>query len=296
MFAVPAAEPHPRLTAKIASCEPSRPVVQATSTEFPGRVGGERIRHTRAGLESPPVDEEIFARSSNAVTIFVQTSELADSVLLSSLGREGLEEMFLPAQRVHYPSGQTIFLQGDIGDSIILIESGRVEVSITSLSGRKSIIAYMGAGEVLGEIAALDGGGRSANVMAANNTIGLVLPREKVLGFIAQRPQVAQAIIAELCKKVRNASDMFANRSIVEGGPRLAKALLHLFDHWGKESDGCLVLSQPFSQTEIGDYGGLARENVNRYIKAWVALGILAHRDGALVLLDRPRLEELADI
>lgn len=229
------------------------------------------------------------------MTIFVQTSELADSVLLSSLGREGLEEMFLPAQRLHYPAGQTIFLEGDIANSIILLESGRVEVSNTSLSGRKSIIAYMGAGEILGEIAALDGGGRSANVMAANDTIGLVLPRENILNFIAERPQVAQAIIVELCKKVRNASDMFANRSIVEGGPRLAKALLHLFDHWGKETDQGLVLTQPFSQSEIGDYGGLARENVNRYIKAWVAQAILAHRDGALVLLDRRRLEDLAD-
>ena len=91
---------------------------------------------------------------------------------------------------------------------------------------------------------------------------------------------------------------------IVEDSARLRRTLaraLSLSGHAvdeavdGKEADGFLLLSQPFSQTEIGDYGGLARENVNRYIKAWVAQGILAHRDGALVLLDRPRLEELAD-
>ena len=203
--------------------------------------------------------------------------------------------MFAPARRVHYPAGQTIFTEGDPGLSVILIEIGRAEVSITSLSGRKSIIEHMGPGEILGEIAALDGGGRSATVTAASDISGLVLPREHILSFIADRPEVAKAVIVELCKKVRNASDMFANRSVLEGGPRLAKALLRLFDKWGREVGDTVILTQPFSQTEIGDYGGLARENVNRYIKAWVAQSILDHQEGALVLLDRARLEDVAD-
>ncbi|MEL7344527.1 MAG: Crp/Fnr family transcriptional regulator [Pseudomonadota bacterium] len=230
------------------------------------------------------------------MTLQIPTSDLQDSVLLSSLGHEDFVAMFAPARRTTYDAGQILFTEGEPGSSVFLIESGRVEVSITSLSGRKSIIAHMGPGEILGEIAALDGGGRSATVTAAKAMTGLVLPRSNVLAFIAERPEVAQAVIVELCKKVRNASDMFANRSVVEGGPRLAKALLRLFDKWGAEDGDSVVLTQAFSQTEIGDFGGLARENVNRYIKAWVAQDILDHQGGALVLLDRDRLEDLGDV
>ena len=229
------------------------------------------------------------------VTLQIPTSELRDSVLLSSLGHEDFVAMFAPARRTCFAAGQVLFTEGDPGTSVFLIETGRVEVSITSLSGRKSIIAHMGPGEILGEIAALDGGGRSATVTAANEMSGLVLPRSHVLQYLTERPDVAQAVIVELCKKVRNASDMFANRSVVEGGPRLAKALLRLFDKWGEAQGEATVLTEAFSQTEIGDFGGLARENVNRYIKAWVGQDILAHQDGALVLLDRDRLEDLAD-
>lgn len=252
------------------------------------------------GHKFPPVHGALLdgnrgTRSSATVTVRIPTSDLADSVLLASLGGEDIAAMFAPARRVKYRAGQTIFVEGDPGGSVILIESGRVEVSITSLSGRKSIIEYMGPGEVLGEIAALDGEGRSATVTAAGEVTGLALSRTDLLKFVTARPEVARAVIKELCKKVRNASDMFANRSVVEGGPRLAKALLRLFDKWGRPDGDQIILTQPFSQTEIGDYGGLARENVNRYIKTWVGHSILDHKDGALVLLDRARLEEMAD-
>ncbi len=130
---------------------------------------------------------------------------------------------------------------------------------------------------------------------AASDLSGLALSRAQVLNFVAERPEVARAVIVELCKKVRNASDMFANRSVVEGGPRLAKTLLRLFDKWGQEIGDTIVLSQPLSQTEIGDYGGLSRENVNRYVKAWVSQSILAYDERMLVLIDRTRLEDLAD-
>ena len=253
------------------------------------------LGHIPLSVYGAVLDEKTGAVSSVAVTVLIPTSELADSVLLSSLGREDIAAMFAPARRVAYSHGQTIFSEGDPGEAVILIESGRVEVSITSLSGRKSIIEHMGPGEILGEIAALDGEGRSATVTAATNVTGLVLPRAHLLNFISERPEVVRAVIQELCKKVRNASDMFANRSVVEGGPRLAKALLRLFDKWGEAEGDILVLRQPFSQTEIGDYGGLARENVNRYIKTWVTHSILDHREGALVLLDRARLEELSE-
>lgn len=203
--------------------------------------------------------------------------------------------MFAQARRRNFAAGQTIFVEGDPGIDMILIESGRVEVSIISAAGRKSAIAQMGPGEVLGEIAALDGGPRSATVEAVSEVTGLVLSRPNILKFVSERPDIARAIIEELCRKVRNASDMFINRSTLEGGPRLANALLRLFDRWGARADEGWVLTQPFSQTEIGEFSGLARENVNRYVKSWVAQSILGHKDGALVLIDRERLEEISE-
>lgn len=217
-------------------------------------------------------------------------------VLVSAMGADGCRALFADARPVQYPTGQTIFSAGEPGSTVILIESGRVEVSITSITGRKSVLAHMGPGEVLGEIAALDGGTRSADSVAANKVVGLVLSRENVLAFVSERPEIARAVIVELCLKVRNASEMFLTQSVIEGEPRLARGLIRLFDKWGASgTDGTVLMAEKFSQQEIGEFSGLARENVNRQIKAWTEMGILRNEGRQLVLLDREALETLAD-
>ena len=218
-------------------------------------------------------------------------------VLVSAIGADGCRALFADARPVRFDAGQTIFAAGENGTSVLLIELGRVEISNTSISGRKSVLAHMGPGEILGEIAALDGGPRSADAVAATAVSGLVLARENVLAFIAARRDFAQAVIVELCRKVRNASDMFQTQSIIEGEPRLARGLLKLFDKWGTPAtEGTAVLAERFSQQDIGEFSGLARENVNRQIKAWTEAGILRVEGRHLVLLDRPALEYLAEI
>lgn len=217
-------------------------------------------------------------------------------VLVSAMGVDGCRALFADARKVSYARGQTIFAAGDPGSTVILIESGRVEVSITSITGRKSVLAHMGPGEVLGEIAALDGGMRSADTVAANKVEGSVLSRDNVLAHVSERPEVARAVIVELCLKVRNASEMFLTQSVIEGEPRLARSMIRLFDKWGADGkDGTTLLTEKFSQQEIGEFSGLARENVNRQIKIWTEMGFLRQEDRQLVLVNREALEDLAD-
>lgn len=217
-------------------------------------------------------------------------------VLVSAMGVEGCAALFQDARPVVYRPGQAIFSAGEPGQTMILLQTGRVEISITALTGRKSVLAHMGPGEVLGEIAALDGGPRSADAVAATDVSGRLLSRENALAFVAARPDLARAVIAALCQKVRNASEMFRTQSVIEGEPRLARGLLRLFDQWGVASpDGTMRLAERFSQQDIGEFTGLARENVNRQIKALVAAGLLRRDAHHLVLLDRDALSALAD-
>ncbi|MEL6642226.1 MAG: Crp/Fnr family transcriptional regulator [Pseudomonadota bacterium] len=218
------------------------------------------------------------------------------SILLASMNAADCRALFENSHRKQFASGSTIFTEGEPGSTVILIESGRAEISITSLSGRKSVLAHMGPGEVLGEIAALDGGDRTATAIAASDISGRVLSRQNILQFVSDRPNVASAIIAELCRKVRNATDMYSVQTMTEGGQRLARALLRLFEKWG-ETDGAEVrLTERFSQGDIGEFSGLARENVNRHVKAWADTGILRLDGRQLVLCDRDALAEIAEI
>ena len=219
------------------------------------------------------------------------------SILLAAMTPQDCRTLFESSQRKTFAAGATIFTAGEPGTTVILIDAGRAEISMTLMSGRKCVLAHMGPGEVLGEIAALDGGLRTADAVAASRVTGRVLSRQNILKFVSERPNVASAIIAELCSKVRNATDMYAVQSVTEGDQRLARALLRLFDKWGEAGpDGALRLAEKFSQSDIGEFSGLARENVNRHVKTWADSGILRVDGRQLVLLDREALAAIAAI
>jgi CRP-like cAMP-binding protein len=229
----------------------------------------------------------------------VQDSEVSShtSMLLRGLSAVDQDELLALGQRRKYKSGNTIFARGDEGTSLLVIEKGRVEISITAASGRKSVLDHMGPGGVLGEIAIFDDGTRSADAVAASEVIGISVSREALLGFLRKKPNVAIAMIEELCAKVRNASEMFEAQAQVDAQSRLARCLMRMASKWGKETaDGTIKVDEGFSQTDIGEFSGLARENVNRRLKAWEADGLLRFKGSVLIIEDPDQLEEIADL
>lgn len=216
-------------------------------------------------------------------------------VLFRDMDTAAVDHLFATARAVQFAPGETIFAMGEPSTGVILIENGRVEVSSMSVSGRKSVLAHMGPGALLGEIAALDGGTRSADAVAATPVTGRFLARQKLINHIATHPELAKAIIIELCAKARNASAMFVTQTTPEGEVRLARALLRLFDGWGtRDAQGAITMTERFSQQDLGEFCGLARENVNRQIKSWTASGLITLKDRRLVLLDRRGLAAIA--
>lgn len=219
----------------------------------------------------------------------------SSSVLLSSLSDADRETLLAHAHRAAFTSGQMIFSRADPGDTLLLIEEGRIEISITSFSGRKSVLNHMGPGEALGEIAMLDGGLRSADAVAATDVRGLVIHRRDVMAFLGDRPQALFALVSELCGKVRNASEMFATQAQTEAPSRLARALIRLADRWGEETPaGTLLSAERFSQSDLGEFSGISRENVNRRLRGWAEDGLIEMTPQGIALKDVRALHDLA--
>lgn len=221
----------------------------------------------------------------------------SESVLLSSLSSEDGAELLSHAHAARFDRGQTIFLRADPGDTMLLVRKGRIEISITSLSGRKSVLNHMGPGGILGEIAVLDGGPRSADAVAATDVSGLVLQRRDVMAFLQTRPEALFALVAELCAKVRNASEMFATQAQTDAPSRLARALVRLTERWGEETpEGAVLSGALFSQSDLGEFSGLARENVNRRLRAWAEDGLIVLRPDGILLCDADALRRIAEL
>lgn len=218
-------------------------------------------------------------------------------MLLSSLDPETRAALLSRGQKKTYRSGESIFLRGDEGTTMMIIVAGRVEISITAMTGRKSTLNHMGPGEVLGEVALFDQGTRSADATAATKVEAMILARRDVAQFLQEHPEATMGLVGELCSKVRNASDMFEVQSQVAANARLARCLIRVAEKWGaKNAAGEIHIGTPFSQTDIGELSGLARENVNRHLKAMIEDDLIRMEGRRITLLDPAALRDMAEI
>lgn len=184
-----------------------------------------------------------------------------------------------------------LFRRGDAATSLIVVQSGRAEISLTTSLGHRSILGVAGPGEILGDIACLDGGPRSADVLALDPMEVIVVQRRDVMNALRSDPDSAQIVIEELCKKARNASDMFELQSLVDSGARMAGCILRLI---GDEEEPDYDATARVSQGWLGEYAGLSRENINRQLQVWSREGIIELSKGMLKVTDRERLADIA--
>jgi len=193
----------------------------------------------------------------------------AGHILKNALPADDWTTLLQRSRSMRFAKGDVILERGTPGEQMFLIREGRVEVSVMLAEGHKAVLNQMGPGEVLGELAVLDGGVRSADATAASTEVHLIaISRAQVFAILEGSSSVATALIRELCARVRNASDMFEVKSEKSARIRLARTLLQLAAKWGS-GDGRETFIPNFSQGELGEFAGLARENVNRQLKAW---------------------------
>lgn len=218
------------------------------------------------------------------------------SEILDTLSTKDRAFLLDQCQARHYSMGETIFSRGDKGNWVLLIQSGIVEVSLSSMNGRKSTLSLMEPNELLGEISLLDQQPRSADAVARTDVSGTVIQSHTMQAFLRKNPDCYMAIIRLLCARVRNASDMFETQSLTNAGARLGRSLLRVGEKFGTRHADDTTTIHSLSQADLGDLAGIARENANRYLKTWAREGIVKVEKGNISILNHDRLAEIAEL
>lgn len=212
-------------------------------------------------------------------------------MVLETLDADALDRIQSRGHEKQFRKGEQIYHHGEPGASLLVVRDGTAEISITTLQGQKSILGLAGPGEVIGDIACLDGGPRSANVVALSALNVTEISRPEVLRFLREDTDSAVLVIEALCQKARNASEMFELKALSSGPARLALGILRLME---KEKNHLPETRLRVSQSWLGNYTGLTREFVNRQFKAWSTDGIARFESGEVIVDDVARLTEVA--
>jgi len=191
------------------------------------------------------------------------------------------------------PEQQIISREADDRD-LYLIVAGRVRVTTYSAGGRQVTFRDIGAGDYFGEVAAIDGQPRSADVIALESTLVASMPPAVFWRLAREEPLVAERMLLRLASLVRGLSERVIDLSTLGVQHRIYAELLRLAHEAGVAGNAARIEPAP-KHADIASRVSTYREQVTRELSALVKLGILERGEHALVICDVARLERLVE-
>jgi CRP/FNR family transcriptional regulator, cyclic AMP receptor protein len=192
---------------------------------------------------------------------------LRETSLFAGIDAAAAEQLARRLVRKRYRRGQPIFHQGDPGDALYVLIDGAVAVVMSSEDGDRMVLATLQPPDVLGEIALLDGGLRSAGAEAVEETEAYMLSRATFLDLIREHPPLVDQLLRALGALVRRLSEQASDFVFLDLPGRVAKVLLRLAADAGPEHDG-VPLEITVNQARLAEMAGGSRQSINQILQA----------------------------
>lgn len=214
--------------------------------------------------------------------------------LFAALDDEQAAALLSSMTRVELPRGETLFTEGEAGDRLYVITSGKIKLGRSSVDGRENLLAVLGPGEMFGELSLFDPGPRTATGTAVSDVTLVALGHEDLRAWLSTRPDVAQHLLRALAKRLRRTNEALADLVFSDVPGRVAKALLDLSERFGRQTDSGVLVAHELTQEELAQLVGASRETVNKALADFAGRGWLRLEARAVVLLDVERLRRRA--
>jgi CRP/FNR family transcriptional regulator len=191
---------------------------------------------------------------------------------------------------IHLARGESVFEEGEQGDSLYVIVTGKMKLARTSGDGRESLLSVLGPGEMFGELSLFDPGPRLTSGRAVGEAELLALGNADLRAFLAEHPEVAMMMLAGLARRLRRTNEDMSDLVFTDVPGRVAKALLDLSVRFGKRTDQGIKVAHDLTQEELAQLVGASRETVNKALADFATRGWLVLGAKSVTLIDLDRL------
>lgn len=212
--------------------------------------------------------------------------------VLAGLAPDRQREVLSSARRRSFRRGDIVFHEGDPGDTLHLIDRGRVAVRITTPYGDTTTIRILSAGEQFGELAVISEGPRNATVVALEPTETLSLSRGEIDRLRREHTDVDRAFLESIVREVRRLSLALVDAMYTPAQTRLARTLVRLAETY--RADGEDVVRIPLTQDDLAGLCGATRPTVSQLLGRLVELGLVRVGRGRVEIIDLPGLRQRA--
>lgn len=213
---------------------------------------------------------------------------LADFPVLRDIGPAEQRRLVAAGVMRRFGRREVVFHEGDPGDSLHLVLSGRLAVRITTPLGDTATLSLLGAGSVFGELALLDPDSRrTATVEALEQTSTLALRRAVLFDLRERDPGIDRFLALTLAGYVRRLSAMVLDALYLPVGQRVTRRLADLADLYGDPTGRAEIV---LTQDDVASLAGTTRATANRVLRALESRGVVRLARGRIIVPDRGRL------
>ena len=205
--------------------------------------------------------------------------------LLTGLPPEDVKRVLSRCRRRKFKRGEVLFREGDLADSVHLVDRGRIAVRVSTASGETATIDFEVAGGIVGEQALLPPlSARGATAVAIEPTETLALAASDFEALRAEHPSVDGVLLSVIVRRHRALTARLAEALYVPADVRVLRRLLDVATTYKPSEDGATVVA--LTQEDLAGLAGTTRETVNRVLRREEERGALALGRGRVTVLD----------
>ncbi|CAN5727168.1 Crp/Fnr family transcriptional regulator [soil metagenome] len=216
-----------------------------------------------------------------------------DSPLLDSLDASDRARLLERAVARRLPRGNTLYFTGDRTRRAHLLVSGVVKLVARSGEGHVTILCLACRGELIGEIAAIDGWPQPLDAIAATPCEVLGLDADALVETLRRNPDALLELARAMAQRTRWLCEAALERSTATVPARLAGRLLDLADLLGRVHDGAVVMDLPLAQDDLARLAGMCRESACKTLRTFKRDGLVDYKGRRLRILRPDALERI---
>lgn len=204
--------------------------------------------------------------------------------LFSELEEGDLQELGSAVREHHYRKNVVIVHMDDPGNSLFILKSGVVKVTIDD-AGREMILRMLYPTDFFGDMSLIDGMPRSASVTTLEPSEALILHREHFVEIIEKSPTILLNMAAVLSRRLRATDELIRSLAFFDVYGKVARVLLTLAAEKGRATEQGTVIDLRLTQQELAELAGMSRETMTRTLGAFQQAGVVHIEAGVITIL-----------
>ena len=222
----------------------------------------------------------------------MQDSEAPPDEFMAQLDPADRAALTERARTRRWPAGASLFLEGELSSTVVVVVSGRAKVFSLTDDGEEVVLAVRGPGALLGELSAVDGAPRAASVAALEPVVALVLPAAAFTDYLTTHGRAAMVLLRLITDRLRDSDRKRVEFAAYDTAARVARRLVEMAERFGEPNANGVRITVALSQDELAGWVGSSREAVAKALRTLRERGFLITGRRTMTVLDMDALRK----